>query len=344
MRITLEQIARLIDADIVGEPGLVITGISGIKEARKGDITFLANPKYAALIETTKASAVIVSDVAGGKEKAFLKVANPSLAFSRLVQEMGKGAVKHPCGIDPKAVVSPEALLEAGVAVGPGAVVEEGAQIGAGTVIYANCYVGRDVKIGRDCIIYPNVSIREAVTIGSRVVIHCGSVLGSDGFGFITIDGKHHKVPQIGIVIVEDDVEIGANVTIDRARFDKTLIGKGTKIDNLVQIAHNVVIGENCIIVAQAGIAGSSSLGNNVTLAGQVGMAGHIALGDNTVVGAQSGVSKSFPAGSILFGSPARSMDEAKRLIAYSVRLPQLHQRIKDLEKRIKELEEKRDA
>ena len=176
------------------------------------------------------------------------------------------------------------------------------------------------------------------------MIIHCGAYWAATVLVFLTIEGKHHKIPQVGIVIIEDDVEIGANVTIDRARFDKTVIGKGTKIDNLVQIAHNVMIGENCLIAAQTGFAGSSDIGDNVTFAGQVGVAGHITIGNNVIIGAQSGVSKSVDDGAILFGYPARPMDEAKRLIAYSSRLPQMHERIKELERKIKELEQKIDG
>ena len=195
--------------------------------------------------------------------------------------------------------------------------------------------MGQHTKVGKDCIIYPHVSIRERITVGNRVIIHNGTVIGSDGFGFAKLRGIHHKIPQIGTVVIEDDVEIGANVTIDRARFDKTVIGRGTKIDNLVQIAHNVVIGENSIVVAQTGISGSTVVGKNVTLAGQAGLVGHIRIGDNAIVGAQAGVTKSVPPNSFVSGYPARPHQLAKRINAYIQKLPELFKKMSQLEKKV---------
>lgn len=339
MHVTLEEIARLIGAKVAGESGLIITGLAGIKEAKEGDITFLANLKYAALVNLTQASAVIVPENFEAPGKILLKVGNPSLAFSKIAQAFAGANIKHPYGIHPAAVVAKNSRLAENVSVGACAVVEEGAVIGKGTIIYPNVFIGSSVKIGDNCLIYSNVSVRENVEIGDRVIIHCGTVVGSDGFGFVTVDGKHEKVPQTGTVVVGDDVEIGACVTIDRARFGKTMIGAGTKVDNLVQIAHNVIIGKNCIIVAQVGIAGSTVLGDNVTLAGQVGVAGHLKIGNNVIVAAQSGVSKSIPDNSAVFGSPAKPFDQAKRLNACVGRLPVLYKRIEALEEKIKELE-----
>jgi UDP-3-O-[3-hydroxymyristoyl] glucosamine N-acyltransferase len=219
--------------------------------------------------------------------------------------------------------------------------VEDGVTIGDEAVIYAGSFVGQGSKIGAGTLIYPNVSIREYVTVGNRAVIHSGTVIGSDGFGFATIDGLHHKIPQIGTVEVGDDVEIGANVTIDRARFEKTIIGKGTKIDNLVQIAHNVIIGENSIIVAQVGISGSTTIGKNVILAGQAGVVGHISIGDNAVVMAQAGVSKSVPEKTMVWGYPAKPAKVAKRVNACVQNLPKLFETITQLKKKIEELESK---
>ncbi|MCX5692233.1 MAG: UDP-3-O-(3-hydroxymyristoyl)glucosamine N-acyltransferase, partial [Candidatus Omnitrophica bacterium] len=206
------------------------------------------------------------------------------------------------------------------------------------TILYAGVYVGHHSKIGKDCIIYPYVIIRERVTIGDKVVIHGGTVIGSDGFGFSTVQGVHHRIPQIGTVIIEDDVEIGANVTIDRARFDKTIIKKGTKIDNLVQIAHNVSIGENSIIVAQSGISGSANIGKNVTIAGQSGVIGHISIGDNVVVAAQAGVTKSIPPNTCVSGYPAKPHILAKRIHALTQNLPGLFKKVKQLEEEIEKL------
>ncbi len=210
------------------------------------------------------------------------------------------------------------------VSVGPHAVIEKRCVVRDGAVIGAGVFIGHDSVIGSGTRIYPNVTIREASRIGDRVIVHSGTVIGSDGFGYETVDGVHHKTPQTGYVQIDDDVEIGSNVSIDRGRFERTWIGKGSKIDNLVQIAHNVVIGANSIVVSQVGISGSSTLGKNVILAGQVGVVGHIEIGDNTVIGAQSGVTKSIPAGSVVLGSPARPILEEKKLLVLIARLPEL--------------------
>jgi len=341
MRVTLEEIARLIGAKSTGESGLIITGLSGIKEAKPGDITFLANLKYAALANLTQASAIIVPENFDAPGKTLLKVSNPSLAFSKVAQTFTGADIKHPQGVHPAAVIAKSARLAENVSVGACAVIEDNVTIGKNTIIYPNVFIGANSKIGENSLIYSNVSLRENIEVGNRVIIHCGSVVGSDGFGFITIDGKHEKVPQTGMVVIGDDVEVGACVTIDRARFGKTIIGAGTKIDNLVQIAHNVLIGKNCIIVAQVGIAGSATLGDNVTIAGQSGVVGHITIGNNVIVGGKSGVSKSIPDNTAVFGSPAKPLAEAKRLNACMGRLPDLYKRVEELESKIKELEDK---
>jgi len=343
MRKTLKEIALEIGGEVVGDESIVITGVSSIKEAAIGDITFLSNPKYAPLLETTCASAVITSrDIAApASKKAIIRTENPSLAFSKVISFILPETLKHPKGIHPSAIVSKNAKLANDVALGAYTVVEEGAKIGQGSIIYPSCYIGQDVEIGAGTLIYPNVSIRERTVIGSRVIIHSGTVLGSDGFGFVTVEGKHRKIPQVGIVEISDDVEIGANVTIDRARFDKTFIGRGTKIDNLVHIAHNVIVGENCFIVAQVGISGSTVIGNNVILAGQAGLVGHINIGDNAIVTAQSGVSKSVPANTTVSGYPARPFMYQQRVNACIQNLPKLSGLLKELKLRIEELEKK---
>jgi UDP-3-O-[3-hydroxymyristoyl] glucosamine N-acyltransferase len=263
------------------------------------------------------------------------------LAFAKVVSLVLPDDTKRPSGLHPTAIVSPTAKLGKNVAVGAYTVIDDKAQIGEGTIIYSGCYIGSNTKIGKDCLIYPHVSIRERIEIGDRVIIHCGTVIGSDGFGFAAVKGVQEKIPQIGTVLVEDDVEIGANVTIDRARFDKTIIGRGTKIDNLVQIAHNVIIGENCIIVAQAGISGSTVLGKNVTLAGQAGLVGHINIGDGAICAAQSGVTKSVPPNTMVSGYPAKPHEVAKRVNACVQSLPELYKKIKELEDKVKELQER---
>lgn len=339
MQKTLKEIAKLINGEVVGRDDVVIRGACGIKEAAEGDITFLANPKYIPFIEKTHASAIITSREIESARKPIIRTEDPSLAFAKIISLMEPEEVKHPRGIHPTAILGEHVSLGSEVAIGPYAVIADNVSIGDKTIIYAGCYVGHHSQIGSNTIIYPNVSIRERTGIGSRVIIHSGTVIGSDGFGFATIKGIHHKIPQIGTVIIEDDVEIGANVTIDRARFDKTLIGRGTKIDNLVQIAHNVIVGENSIIVAQAGISGSTIIGRNVTLAGQAGLVGHITVGDGAVVAAQGGVTKSIPANTTVSGYPAKPHHIAKRVNACVQNLPKLYEVVAQLKKKIAELE-----
>ncbi|MCX6355600.1 MAG: UDP-3-O-(3-hydroxymyristoyl)glucosamine N-acyltransferase [Candidatus Aureabacteria bacterium] len=336
MKKRLREIALLIEGEVDGDGDIVITGASGIKEAREGDLTFLANTKYAHLLASTKAAAVVVEK--GWKittDKPLIRVSNPSLAFSMLIELFGPKKITFPPGIHKLALVSKEAKIGTGVSVGPFAVVEEGAEVGDRTVIRSGVYIGHESRVGSDCHIHPNVTIRERCVIGSRVIIHGGSVIGSDGFGYVAVEGLHQKIPQIGRVVIEDDVEIGANVTIDRARFDKTIIRKGTKIDNLVQIAHNCDIGENTIVVAQVGISGSTSIGKNVILAGQVGVVGHVRIGDNTIIGAKGGVSKNIPSNSYYIGIPAMDAKQFKKIYAAYVRLPALVARIKELEEKL---------
>jgi len=341
MRKTLKEIATIVNGEIVGSSDIVITGVSGIKEAKEGDITFLANPKYLSLLEKTHASAVVTSREIQASSRPIIRTDNPSLAFTKIVTLMSPCEAVHPQGIHPSAVIGKHVSLGKDVALGPYVVIEENASIADKTIIYAGCFVGRQTQIGSGCLIYPHVSIRERITIGNRVIIHSGTVVGSDGFGFVTIDGRHHKIPQSGTVEIGDDVEIGANVTIDRARFDKTVIASGTKIDNLVQIAHNVVIGENSIIVAQVGISGSTVIGKGVTLAGQAGLVGHITIGDAAIVAAQAGVTKSVPANTLVSGYPAKPHDVAKRINACVQNLPKLYETVAELKKKIEDLESK---
>ncbi|MBM3252780.1 MAG: UDP-3-O-(3-hydroxymyristoyl)glucosamine N-acyltransferase [Candidatus Omnitrophica bacterium] len=338
---TVGDIAKLIDGEVVGDRSVVITDVCGIKEAKEGDITFIANPRYLPLIEMTKASCIITPYEVCSAPKPIIRTENPSLAFARVISLLSPDIVRYPKGIHKTAVIGENVKLGRGVAIGPYCVIEDNVSIGDKTVLYAGVYVGHNTKIGQDCLIYPHVSIRENITIGSRVIIHSGTVIGSDGFGFVAVEGIHHKIPQVGVVVIEDDVEIGANVTIDRARFGKTQIGKSTKIDNLVQIAHNVIIGENSIIVAQAGISGSTTIGKNVTLAGQSGVAGHINIGDYAVVAGQAGVTKSIPPNTCVSGYPAKPHNQAKRINALIQRLPLIVKRIERLEKELKGLEER---
>ncbi len=341
MRKTLKEIAQFIDGEIIGNGDTVITGISGIKEACVGDITFAANPKYFSFIGKTRASAIITSRDIERASKPIIRTEDPSLAFAKIVTLVAPCEVKHHTGIHPAVILGKDVKLGKGVAIGPYTVIEDNALIGDNTVIYSGCFIGNHTKIGSNTLIYPNVSIRENVSIGSRVIIHSGTVIGSDGFGFATIKGLHHKIPQLGTVVIEDDVEIGSNVSIDRARFDKTLISRGTKIDNLVHIAHNVAIGEDSLIIAQAGISGSTVIGRGATLAGQAGLVGHITVGDGAVIAAQAGVTKSVPANTTVSGYPAKPHDIARKVNACVQNLPKLYATVTRLKKKIEELETK---
>ena len=341
MQKTLNEIAKLIDGEVIGNGDILINGASGIREAAEGEITFLANSKYSSLMDKTRAAAIITSSDAQATTKPIIITQNPSLAFIKIISMFTPDDVGHPRGIDYTVVMGKNVSLGKDVTIGAYSVIGDNVTIGDNVIIYAGCYIGHHTKIDAQTLIYPHVSIRERISIGRGVIIHSGAVIGSDGFGFATIKGAHHKIPQVGIVEIKDDVEIGANVTIDRARFDKTVIGRGTKIDNLVQIGHNVIIGENSLIVAQVGIAGSVIIGNNVTLGGQVGLVGHITIGDNTIVTGQSGVAKSVPADTMVSGSPARPFMTTQRVNASLQNLPKLFNLVKELKKKIEELEAK---
>ncbi|MCX7793044.1 MAG: UDP-3-O-(3-hydroxymyristoyl)glucosamine N-acyltransferase [Thermodesulfovibrionales bacterium] len=336
----LKEIAEYLKGELRGEPELEIRGVEGIEDAMEGDITFLRGEKLPDGIEL-KAGAIIVKDFLEGLSISQIRVKNPQYAFARLLELFY--VKKHEFR-----GVSKEAFIEEGVELGknisiyPFAYVSRGARIGDNTIIGPHVFIGENSTIGKDCLIYPNVVIREGVSVGNRVIIHSGTVIGSDGFGYVFEDGRHYKIPQVGGVIIEDDVEIGANVTIDRATKGNTVIMKGTKIDNLVQIAHNVKIGPQCIIVAQTGIAGSSKLGAGVILAGQVGVADHIKIGDGVRIGAQSGIMEDIPSGTY-FGTPTLPHREWFRLYALYKRLPELFQKIKELEEKIKNLEGRKE-
>ncbi len=333
---SLKEIAEYIGGELVGDGNVEISGIKDIEKAVNGHIAFILHPKFSSYLENTKASCVVVPPQIEKAKCALIRSKNPAIAFIKLVEVLMPDRIPHPKGIHKTALIGKNVSLGKDVSIGANAFIADNAIINDGTVIYPFCYIGHGTKIGKDCIIYPNVSIRENIKIGSRVIIHPSSVIGSDGFGYDSTTGKHLKIPHIGDVIIEDDVEIGASVTIDRAKFAHTKIGRGTKIDNLVQIAHNVVIGENCIIVAQCGISGSTSLGKNVILGGQVGVVDHVKLGDNAMIGAQAGVTRSIPPNSIMWGTPARPLRLEKKVIALRGKLPEIYQRLKKIEKALK--------
>ncbi|GBC96666.1 UDP-3-O-acylglucosamine N-acyltransferase [bacterium HR16] len=342
MRLTLQALAQEMNAQMEGDADTPVTGVSSIEFAQEGDVVFAESPRYLRLAERCPAAAVIVWRDAPPIDKPVLRVESPRQAFLKAM-ELFAPEPRHPEGIDLNAVISPEADIGEDVAIGAGCVIEAGARIGRGSVLYPLCYIGRDAQIGEQCVLYPNVTLMHDVRLGNRVIVHSGSVIGADGFGYVTVDGVHRKVPHIGTVEVGDDVEIGANVCIDRAKTGVTRIGSGTKIDNLVHIGHNVQIGENCLLVAQVGIAGSSRLGRYVVLAGQVGVADHVTIGDGAIVAAQSGVAGNLQGGQRYFGSPAREHSRQLRLMAYTSRLPELFERVKELERRLGLTTEEKD-
>lgn len=348
MKATLEELAALLGGSIAqGDPAQIITGFSSIQEAEPGEITFLGNSRYAPALHTSRASAVLTDEETEGlpAHMGVIRVINPTLKFSLIIQEYGP--VKRPFtpGIHPTASVSPGAKLDpARVEVGANAVIESGASIGAGTSIQGGAFIGMDVVIGTDSVIHPNAVIKDRCIIGNRVIIHSAVVIGSDGFGYEFSEGRHKKIEQVGIVQIDDDVEIGSGTSIDRARFGRTWIGEGTKIDNLVQIGHNVVVGKHCIIVAQVGIAGSAHLGNYVTIAAQTGIVGHLHLADRVVVLARSGVTKNLTEPGAYTGWPARPLMEGRRLLALPGKIPDMNRRIKELEKKLAALEGKLDG
>ena len=336
---SLRELAEIVGGEILGDDSVDIVGVAGIKEAVEGEITFLANPKYEIYLETTRASAVI-ADRDGNPKTSILKVSNPYFAFLKVVTLFSEDAFdRYPRGIHETAVIDSSAKIGKDVSIGAYAVIGAGAVIGDRTTILPLAAICENVKIGAECLVFPHVTIRERCEIGDRVIIHSGSVVGSDGFGYANDGSSHQKIPQIGIVRIEDDVEIGANTTIDRATTGVTLIGRGSKLDNLVQVAHNVVIGENSILAAQVGVSGSTELGKNVTLAGQAGLVGHIKIGDGAKVGAQGGVTKSIPPQTSVSGYPAREHGFAKKVYAATARLPEILKEFRDLKKRVEQIE-----
>lgn len=333
---TLQELAKLCGGELRGDPAIEITGAASLAEATAGEISFFGNPKYAAQLGKTQASAIFVpSNFEQKTTAAQIRVINPAKAFEQVAMKFAPNPVQFPPGIHTTAVIDSTVKLGKDVSIQPYAVIEAGSTIDDNTFIGAGTYIGHNSVIGSECKIYPRVTIRERTRIGSHVIIHSGVVIGADGFGFEAVAGQHEKVPQLGIVQIDDDVEIGANTTIDRARFGRTWIQQGVKIDNLVQIAHNVVIGRGSIIVAQVGIAGSVRLGEGAVLAGQVGIVGHVEIGDRAVVAAQSGIAKSVPPDSAWFGSPAVPLREAKEQIAWIHRLGRLFARVKEIEKKL---------
>jgi len=341
--VTLAQLAELTGSTVRGDAAAEVAGVAALHNARPGDLALAADPRYAALVARTAASALVVGAAfdASATPLPLLVAAEPVAAFERIAERLCPASPAPEPGIHPAAVVAPDADLGPGVSIGPHCVVEAGAAIGAGTVLRPLTFVGRDARIGRDCLLHPLVAVLDRCLVGDRVVLHSGVVIGADGYGYETRDGVHHKLPQRGIVEIGDDVEIGANSTVDRARFGRTVVGAGTKIDNLVMVAHNVVVGEHSLLVAQCGLAGSAVLGHHVTVAAQAGVIGHIEVGDGAIVGAQAGVLRSVPPGQVVLGSPAQEIGKERHCLVLHQKLPELLQRIRQLTRAVAELSEK---
>ncbi len=334
----LKEIAGLINGVVAGDGDIEITGVSGLSETIPGHITYLTGAKYLKQAKDSSASAVLVKASAEDLDKPQIIVPNPELAFAQLLGHFY--LTPAPCqGVSQNAAVSDEALIGENVTIHPYAYVGRGVVIGKDSIIYPGVFIGDKSVVGEACLIYPNVTIREGVTVGHRVIIHAGAVIGSDGFGYVFDGQAHRKIPQVGSVLIEDDVEIGANTTIDRATTGTTVIGKGTKIDNLVQIGHNVKIGRHVILVSQVGIAGSCNIGDGVAMGGQAGIPDHVNIEAGTMVGAQAGVVGDLKRG-VYLGSPAISYRDFFKSSVIFAQLPELKKKISELEEQVKSLRE----
>ena len=341
MKIKISEIAELVNGKIIGDANLEISKLSNIQDAVLGDLTFLYIGKYNHFLNTTKATAILVSNEIEqtNPHLTYIIVDKPNIAFQKIINHYFKPEFNLK-GINPTAVIDGSAKLDNSASVGANVFIGTNSSVGSNSKIYHNTVILENCKIGNNVLIFPNVTIRENSIIGNNVIIHPNSVIGSDGFGFSPdSNGVYHKIPQIGNVIIEDDVEIGSNVSIDRAAIGSTVIGKGVKLDNLIQIAHNVKVGKNTVMSAQVGISGSAKIGENCILGGQVGCVGHIELGDNVLVGAQSGISKSLPKAGTYFGSPAKEIKTTMKLEGHIRSLPNYLERIKKLEEKILLLE-----
>lgn len=343
---SLEEIAALTRSTLIGNPDSLITGVADLATAEADDASFLSNPRYHAAMLESRAGVIFVNEgVPLAANKNFLIHSHPSEAFQVFINDFfsDRSTQSSFVGIHPTAIIHPSATLAEDVTIGPYAVIDANATIGCGTCISAHSYIGPHVRIGEDCFLHPRVTIREFCQLGNRVVLQPGVVIGSCGFGY-TQDkkGKHSKLEQLGEVTIGDDVEIGANTTIDRARFKSTSIGRGTKIDNLVQIAHGVVIGEDCLVIAQTGIAGSTSIGNHVILAGQVAVAGHLTIGDGVLVAGRSGISKSIPKPGKYGGMPAMPLNEHNRNAVQLRKMGSIIDKVQEIEERLNKLQDPR--
>jgi UDP-3-O-[3-hydroxymyristoyl] glucosamine N-acyltransferase len=331
---TLRELAGRVNARFAPEAGDVeISSVASLADANPGDISFFGNPKYIGALRKTRATAVFLPESFTEEIPSHgLFVADPATAFAQILPLFTPQPIVREPGIHPTAIISPDAEIGEDCSIGAHVVIEAGSKIGTRSIIEAQCFIGQQTSLGEDCHLHPQVTVRERCRIGNRVTLQCGVVIGADGFGYEFRDGKQQKIPQTGTVQIDDDVEIGANSAVDRARFGRTWIQRGTKIDNLVQIGHNVTIGEHCILCAQVGISGSTRIGNYVTLAGKVGLSGHIEIGDQVMIGAMSGLAKNVPPKTIMFGAPAQPIREYKENYALLKNIRKLYNRVKALE------------
>ncbi len=329
---TLSEIAKNVGAVLEGDGALEISGVAPIDKAHRGEISFIANKNYLKYLETTEASALVLPPDIKFTRLPVLRHDNPYLTFARIIDLFHPDMRFIEPGIDASAIIENGVQIDPTSGIGPLCHISRGATVGSNNQFLSSIFIGENVSIGNNCLFYPGVKILADCRIGNNVILHPGVVIGSDGFGFAWSGSEHKKIKQIGWVEIEDEVEIGANTTVDRGALGPTRIGRGTKIDNLVQIAHNVEIGRCCIIVSQAGIAGSTKIGDGVIVAAQAGIIGHLEIGDKAIIGAQAGVAKSVPAGRTVLGSPARDIMEEKRIMTLQKRLPELLKRLKKLE------------
>jgi UDP-3-O-[3-hydroxymyristoyl] glucosamine N-acyltransferase len=328
----VEEIAKLVNGHVVGDRDRVVKGVAGLESAGAEDITFAEGERAVKSAARSNAGCILVPTGALVAGKTTIAVSHPKLALIRTAEALLPER-RQESGVHPTAIVEPAANLSEDVTVGPHAVIENGVTVGARTSVGTRVHLGRDVQIGADSVLYPGATIYSGVHIGSRVVIHAGAVIGADGFGYVFAEGRHQKFPQLGQVLIEDDVEIGANTTIDRGSLGNTIIGQGTKIDNLVQIAHNVRIGRHCVIAAQTGISGSVEIGNHVMIGGQVGIGDKVRIEDQVIIGAQAGVpsGKILRRGSAVWGTPARPISEFKKSYAQIANLPRLARKVDEI-------------
>ncbi|MBN1764306.1 MAG: UDP-3-O-(3-hydroxymyristoyl)glucosamine N-acyltransferase [Sedimentisphaerales bacterium] len=338
---SVTELADHVGGEVIGDISVEVTGAATLTEAGQGDISFLANLKYEKDLQTTRASVVVVGkdySAADIPPRALIQCNDPYYAFMQIVVLLHGHREHEKIGISPRASVSGSAQIGDDVDIHDFVCISADVQIGDNTRIYPSCTIGPGSKVGKDCIIYPNVTIYDGCQIGDRVTIHAGTVVGQDGFGYATHDGIHHKIPQIGGVIIEDDVEIGSNCAIDRGTLGYTVIGRGTKMSNLVAIGHNTQIGPHCLLVAQVGIAGSVQVGKYCVMGGQVGIVGHIKIGDGAKIGAQAGVTNDVPEGISIAGSPALPITQAKRSLMLLKELPEFRKKLRELDKSLKHL------